>query len=314
MEQDQLRRIAEAYLCPLFSGARLAGAAPSTPQEQLVARPDPRSLAFKVHKSDRYRLVLRRGEKFGPTAERIVKSFVDVMREIEPALSTPYERDVLRTLQTKVIARAIGGDMHESMLATIDWLEGWADRHYEGVSVTGALGFDVARGRRQSHTRGAGFARIRRRAQQRRRHPGLGRCTRASRGAPIAGHAGRAVLVGALLPGRSCRLGRRRAGGARAHRERRDPHLQGRPVAVREAFGRLALSDAQVDHHAHARPQLPRRAPSDPRELSRRLVRPPGRLHRCRDGRLRRGVGEGRHAGGPPQRPRFAQSQGASIS
>jgi hypothetical protein len=143
VEQDQLRRIAEAYLCPLFSGARLAGAAHSTPKEQLVARPDPRSLAFKVHKSDRYRLVLRRGEKFGPTAECIVRSFVEVMREIEPALSTPYEHDVLRTLQTKVIARAIGGDMHESMLATIDWLESWADRHYEGVSVTGALGFDV---------------------------------------------------------------------------------------------------------------------------------------------------------------------------
>ncbi len=142
MEQDQLRRIAEDYLCPLFSGGRLAGAASSTPRDQLVARPDPRSLAFKVHRADRYRLILRRGERFGKTAERIVRSFVEVVGEIEPALSTAYERDVLRSLQTKVIARAIGGDMHESMLSTIDWLESWADRHYEGQSVTGALGFD----------------------------------------------------------------------------------------------------------------------------------------------------------------------------
>ena len=64
------------------------------------------------------------------------------MGEIEPALSTAFEADVLRTLPGKVVARTIGGDCHESMLATIDWLEEWADRHYEGRSVTGALGFD----------------------------------------------------------------------------------------------------------------------------------------------------------------------------
>ncbi len=142
MEQDQLRRIAEEYLCPLFSGARLAGAVPSTSQEQLVARPDPRSLAFKIHRGDAFRMTLRRGERFGVTAESIVKSFVEVVREIEPALSTIYEPDVLRTLQKKVLARTIGGEMHQSMLSTVEWLEGWADRHYEGKSVTGALGLD----------------------------------------------------------------------------------------------------------------------------------------------------------------------------
>jgi len=142
MEQDQLRRIAEQFLCPFFSGARLAGAVPSTTREKLVARPDPRSLAFKVHSNDGHRLVLRRAEKFGPTAERIVKAFVEVMSEIEPALATAFEADVLRTLPGKIVARTIGGDHHESMLATIDWLEAWADRHYEGMSVTGALGFD----------------------------------------------------------------------------------------------------------------------------------------------------------------------------
>ncbi|MBN1321755.1 MAG: hypothetical protein JXA87_13055 [Thermoleophilia bacterium] len=142
MEQDRLRRIAEEFLCPFFSGAWLVATVPSTTREKLVARPDPRSLAFKVHSDDGYRLVLRRGEPFGTTAERIVQSFVKVMGEIEPALSTVFETDVLRTLPGKILARTIGGDHHESMLATIDWLEAWADRHYEGMSVTGALGFD----------------------------------------------------------------------------------------------------------------------------------------------------------------------------
>ncbi len=143
MEQDQLRRIAEEYLVPLFSGAWLAGAVASTPQDQRVARLDSRSLAFKVDGSDTYRLILRRGEKFGLPARQIVKSFVDVLKEIEPALSAVYEPDVLRTLQRKVLARAIaGGDMHDSILSGIDWLETRADRPYEGQSVTAALGFD----------------------------------------------------------------------------------------------------------------------------------------------------------------------------
>ena len=88
MEQDQLRSISEEYLCPLFSGAWLADAVPSTPQEQRVARRDARSLAFKVDAGDSYRLILRRGEKFGLPAQQIVKSFVDVLQEIAPALST----------------------------------------------------------------------------------------------------------------------------------------------------------------------------------------------------------------------------------
>jgi hypothetical protein len=143
VEQHQLQRIAEEYLCPLFSGARLDGAVPSTPQEQRVARSGPRSLAFKVDGSDTYRLILRRGEKFGLPAQQIVQSFVDVVREIEPALSTAYELDVLRALQKKVLARAVtDSDAYAPMLSAIDWLEAWADRPYEGQPVTGVLGFD----------------------------------------------------------------------------------------------------------------------------------------------------------------------------
>ncbi len=143
MEQEQLRHLAEAHLCSLFPGSRLTGPIPSTPQESRVALRDPRSLAFKVDATDPYRLVLRRGEKFGPTAQRIVRAFVDVLRDIEPALSTAYAPDVLRTIQKKVIARAINaGHAPNPFVSVIDWVEGWADRSYEGQAVTGALGFD----------------------------------------------------------------------------------------------------------------------------------------------------------------------------
>lgn len=143
MEHDRLRRIATEYLCPLFSGAWLADAVSSSVHEQRVARRDSRSLAFKVESTDAYRLILRRRERFGMTAERVVESFVDVLRDIEPALSTAYEQDVLRTLQMKVLARAVaGGDMHDAIVCGLDWLETWAVRPYEGQPVRAALGFD----------------------------------------------------------------------------------------------------------------------------------------------------------------------------
>jgi hypothetical protein len=143
MEQEQLRHLAEEHLCPLFPGSRLTGPIPSTPQELRVALRDPRSLAFKVDAGDPYRLILRRGEKFGPTAQRIVRAFVDVLRDIEPALGTAYAPDVLRTLQKKVIAHAINaGNAPGPFVSVMDWVEGWADRSYEGQAVTGALGFD----------------------------------------------------------------------------------------------------------------------------------------------------------------------------
>ncbi len=143
MEQERLRRIAEEYLVPLISGARLVGIARSTPHELRVARPDARSIAFKVDTRDPYRLILHRGEAFGPTARQIIISFVDVLREIEPALSTPYEPDVLRTLQKKVLARSIAeGEMRGAMLTADDWLESWAEQPYEGQVVTAAIGFD----------------------------------------------------------------------------------------------------------------------------------------------------------------------------
>lgn len=142
MEQERLLSIAQEYLCPLIPGTWLAGALPSSRQEKLVARPDPRSLAFKVDRTDGFRLVLRRGEAFGPTAQRIVRSFVEVLGEIEPALSTPFESDVLRTLPEKVLARAVAGTMHDAMFSAYDRLQNWADRSYEGQPVTAALGFD----------------------------------------------------------------------------------------------------------------------------------------------------------------------------
>ncbi len=142
MEQDRLLSLAQEYLCPLIPGSWLAGSIPSTRQEKLVARPDPRALAFKIDRTDRYRLILRRGEPFGPTARRIVRSFAQVLGEIEPALSTSFEPDVLRTLQKKVLALAVAGDMHDAMVSANERLEGWAEISYEGRPVTAAVGFD----------------------------------------------------------------------------------------------------------------------------------------------------------------------------
>lgn len=40
--------------------------------------------------------------------KRVVQAFVDVARDIEPALTAPYSADILSTFQRRVVVKAIG--------------------------------------------------------------------------------------------------------------------------------------------------------------------------------------------------------------
>lgn len=149
MQEQLLREIAEEYLLPFFSGARLENnATPSTPREELVALRDPLSISFKVNRNDNYRLTITRSQPFSsnskPVIEEIelVRSFVKVVSSMEDHLTTYLRPDLLSTFQRRVVARAIRGEQHEEIiLAGIDQLAGWGNRLYEGMPISASLGF-----------------------------------------------------------------------------------------------------------------------------------------------------------------------------
>lgn len=150
MKEGLLREIAEDYLLPFFSGARLEDrTTPSTPREEQVALRDPLSISFKINRNDRYRLTMTRSQPFSSSSKtsivqeiEVVRSFVDVIASMEEHLTTPLKADLLSTFQRRVVARATRGPKFEStILSGIDQMARWGNRLYEGMPISAALGF-----------------------------------------------------------------------------------------------------------------------------------------------------------------------------
>jgi hypothetical protein len=149
MDEPLLREIANEFLVPLFSGARLENKSEkSVPRAAPVTLRESTAIGFKVNREDPYKLILSRRQPFARDGEAVVpelavvRAFTDVLRQREKALDSPLKHDLLSTFQRRIVARAIGSSEHEEVLLLgIDQLAKWADGLYEGVPVSSALGF-----------------------------------------------------------------------------------------------------------------------------------------------------------------------------
>ena len=148
MEESLLRDIAERYLLPFFSGARLeAIAAKSSAKDQTVAFvTNLQTIGFKVDKDDSYRLIIGRNQNFAeknsPTAEfAVIQAFVDCLSGMKDILSGELKDEVLSTFQRRVIAKAISSQIdHKNILSAIDQVSMWASKLYEGAPIASAIG------------------------------------------------------------------------------------------------------------------------------------------------------------------------------
>ncbi|WP_232825585.1 hypothetical protein [Albibacillus kandeliae] len=151
MEEALLREISEAYLLPFFSGASIETTAlKSSVSEARVATKTTQTIAFKVNRSDRYRLVVRRDQPFAADSDparekRVVEAFVDVLERMSDELKGPLKDDLLSTFQRRVVAEATAEPGEGAKLLTvIDQLAHWATRLYEGAPIASAIGIDPA--------------------------------------------------------------------------------------------------------------------------------------------------------------------------
>ena len=150
MSRDKFRQLVEKHLLPLFSGATLEdGFEGSTPRKATVSSYDPCSFNIKPRKQDDYCVVLTRSQPFAVstaafvTERKVIQAFVEVLSEIESGIGTLLEHDLLSTFTRRVVVRSIITDKeHESVvLATIDQLDSWSTRLYEGQPISAAVGF-----------------------------------------------------------------------------------------------------------------------------------------------------------------------------
>jgi len=152
MKEEDLREIAIDYLLPFFSGAWIEEKSIiSSSRDKDVSWIGPRSIAFKVDDSDKYRLVICRTQPFSQQGKiaiseiKVIRSFISVVRNVHQHLSGEIRDDILSTFQRRVVARSLVSNKEEKViLKGIDWLGRWGSRLYEGAPVSSSLGFGNA--------------------------------------------------------------------------------------------------------------------------------------------------------------------------
>jgi hypothetical protein len=151
MESTELRKLANDYLVPFFSGTAEIDQEleASTAHQERFAFKSPQTIAFKLSKEDTYRLHLRRSQAFAKLSKNaviemdVVEAFLDAVSEIESGLSEPYRNELLNSLQRRVVAKAsaFGKDHAPVLLDAIDVLTRWGLGLYEGSPVSAGIGF-----------------------------------------------------------------------------------------------------------------------------------------------------------------------------
>lgn len=151
MDEPLLREIAERYLLPFFSGARLElQAEKSSASEKTVAFViNQQTIGFKVNKHDGYRLHIRRDQSFSaatsPAGEfNLIQAFIDCLSSMESILTQDLKDEFLSTFQRRVIAKAIAPEgKYKTILSAIDQISLWASRLYEGAPICSAIGISL---------------------------------------------------------------------------------------------------------------------------------------------------------------------------
>lgn len=157
IDRDKFRHLVEGHLVPLFSGAALEdGFSHSTTRKATVSFRDPCAFNLKPTHSCDYAVVLKRSQPFASSASpfvtehRVCQSFIEVLASMEAGIGTAYEQDLLSSFTRRIVVRATCSDpQHErTVLDTIDQLDRWSTKLYEGQPISAAVGFstDVAAG------------------------------------------------------------------------------------------------------------------------------------------------------------------------
>ena len=150
MQEPRLRELANEYLVPLVASSRIEGEGQlAGPGMKNTAFLNPQRIAFRLAKTDHFRLVLTRNQIFDKRGEgriselTLVRAFTEALADVEQALDKPYGATLLAGLQSAIVAKSVAGYALEStVVRVVNALEAWAARLYEGGRISAAIGID----------------------------------------------------------------------------------------------------------------------------------------------------------------------------
>ena len=149
MEKEQFVEFLKNHVLTIFTGSEIVDEEPSTTRDTIVAMGTGGTLLVKLHKTDEYRLVIKKLQPFKHFEINLVKTIITELLFVYT--NSQIQESYLPVLQNHIVEKAICKSMndfsYETMFSIISELTKWSNRTYEGqralfgflVSVTTTL-------------------------------------------------------------------------------------------------------------------------------------------------------------------------------
>ncbi len=134
MERQEFENVVTELVLPLFTGSQIVDVEESTARDSEVAQGNGGTVLLKAHRSDDYRLVVKRSQPFKSNEIALIKSILQelmMINEFKISESTYLQR-MHTTAIEKAICNSLSDTASETLLGIINHLGMWVDRTYEG--------------------------------------------------------------------------------------------------------------------------------------------------------------------------------------
>ena len=134
MTKDSFMNLVTKLILPLFTGSQIVGEEESSSRDLEVAQGTNGTVLLKPHKSEEYRLILKRSQPFKTNDVSLIRSIVlELVKISEYGIE---EEQYIKRLQTtaieKAICQAVSEKASKTLLGITNSVLRWANRTYEG--------------------------------------------------------------------------------------------------------------------------------------------------------------------------------------
>ena len=136
MKKEQFIELIKENVLSIFTGSEIVGEEESSPRDALVAQGNGGTILVKFHKSDNYRIVIKRIQPFKIFEISLIKS---IIVELGVLYSHDLGEDYYSSLQEfvieKAICKSISDRCYQTLLDIFDFMKSWGRRTYEGQKI-----------------------------------------------------------------------------------------------------------------------------------------------------------------------------------
>lgn len=138
MTKDNFMNLVTKLIIPLFTGSQIIGEEESSARDLEVAQGTNGTVLLKPHKSDEYRLILKRSQPFKTNDVSLIRTIVlELVKISEYGIE---EEQYIKKLQTtaieKAICQAVSEKASNTLLGIVASALKWSNRTYEGKRIS----------------------------------------------------------------------------------------------------------------------------------------------------------------------------------